>query len=189
MSNYQQQPPYGQQPQYQQQPYGQQQYQQQPYGQQQYQQPYGQQYQQPYGQPQYQQPYGQQPFGNPYDPKTYGYYEMITHLLLCMFTCGIWVYIWIHRTTKLLSNVYGFQRQEPTTKLLLCLFVPFYFIYWLYDQGKRAEANARAQGLHEECATMVLLFAFLCPIVSYYMLQNVINKTAEAQANRARMGV
>ena len=180
MSNYQQQqPPYGQQ-QYQQ-PYGQQQYQQQPYGQQQY--------QQPYGQPQYQQPYGQQPFGNPYDPKTYGYYEMITHLLLCMFTCGIWVYIWIHRTTKLLSNVYGFQRQEPTTKLLLCLFVPFYFIYWLYDQGKRAEANARAQGLHEECATMVLLFAFLCPIVSYYMLQNVINKTAEAQANRARMGV
>ena len=174
MSNYQQQPPYGQQPQYQQQ----------------YQQPYGQpQYQQPYGQPQYQQPYGQQPFGNPYDPKTYGYYDIVTHLLLCLFTGGIWACIWIYKTTNLLSNVYGFQRQDATTKLLLCLFVPFYVIFWYYDQGKRVEAQARAQGLHEDCANMILLFAILLPVISAYMLQNSINKIAEVQANRARMGV
>ena len=153
---------------------------QQPYGQNPYgQQPYG---QNPYGQNPY---YGQTPYGFPNDPKTYGYHELLTHILLCMFTCGVWVYIWIYRTTKTLSNVYGFQPQDPVTKLLLCLFVPFYFIYWLYDQGKRAEAYARSVGLREECATMCLLFGFLFPIVAYYMLQNTINKAAQVMARGA----
>ena len=166
MSNYQ--PPYGQQP----------------YGQQpQYQQPYG---QQPYGQAPYgQQPYGQQPYGYPRDPKSFGYYDMVTHILLCLFTGGIWPMIWVHKTTKTLSNVYGFPSQDPVTKLLLCLFVPFYIIFWLYDQAKRAESYARSVGIHEEISTMVLLFAFLLPIISYYMLQNTINKAAQAMAARA----
>ena len=183
---------YQQDPQYQQQPYGQQQYQQQPYGQQQYQQqPYGQQQyqQQPYGQPQYQQPYGQpqyqQPFGNPADPKTHGYYEMLTHLLLCIFTCGIWSYIWIYKTSKTLSNVYGFQRQEPLTQTLLCIFIPFYYIYWFHSYAKRAEAYARNAGLHEECATLALVFSFLNGLVAYYVVQDVINRTAKAMAAQA----
>ena len=41
-------------------------------------------YQQPYGQNPYgQNPYGQAPFGFPNDPKTYGYTDLLTHILLC----------------------------------------------------------------------------------------------------------
>ena len=188
MSDYQQ--PYGQNPQYQQPQYQQNpqyqqpqyqqnpQYQQPPYGQAPYgQAPYG---QAPYGQPQYQQPYA-----NPADPKTYGYYEMLTHLLLCIFTCGIWSYIWIYKTSKTLSNVYGFQHQEPLTQTLLCIFIPFYTIYWFYSYGKRVEAHARSAGLQEECATLALVFSFLNALVSYYVIQDVINRTAKAMAAQA----
>ena len=157
-----------------QQPYGQNPYGQQPYGQN----PYG---QNPYGQ----NPYGQQPFGFPNDPKTYGYYELLTHILLCMFTFGVWVYIWIYRTTKTLSNVYGMPRQEPVAQMLLCLFVPFYYIYWLYEQGKRAEAYARSAGLQEQCTTLVLVFGFLNSLLAYYVLQDVINRSAKVMAARA----
>ena len=152
---------------------------QQPYGQN----PYG---QQPYGQYPYgQNPYGQQPFGFPNDPKTYGYTDLLTHVLLCMFTCGVWSFIWIYRTTKTLSNIYGMTRQEPVAQLLLCLFVPFYVIYWLYDQAKRAEVYARNAGLQEQCATMALVFGFLNSILAFYLIQDVINRSAKAMAARA----
>ena len=152
---------------------------QQPYGQN----PYG---QQPYGQYPYgQNPYGQQPFGFPNDPKTYGYTDLLTHVLLYMFTCGVWSFIWIYRATKTLSNVYGMTRQEPVAQLLLCLFVPFYVIYWLYDQGKRAEVYARNAGLQEQCATMALVFGFLNSILAFYLIQDVINRSAKAMAARA----
>ena len=150
-----------------------------------YQQPYG---QQPYGQAPYgQNPYGQNPYGQPFgpDPKNFGFYDLTTHLLLCLFTCGIWPIIWVHRTTKTLSNVYGMPRQEPVAQMLLCLFVPFYYIYWLYEQGKRAEAYARSAGLQEQCTTLVLVFGFLNSMLAFYLIQDVINRSAKVMAARA----
>lgn len=181
-------------PQYQQTQYQQTQYQApyQQYQQPQYQQPQYQQYQQPqyqqyqqYQQPQYQQaPYGQQPQyqGYPKDPKNFGYISMATHVLLSLFTFGIWTYIWIYKTTKTLSSVPGEQPQDPTVKLLLCMFVPFYMFFWLYNQGKRAEAYGRSAGVQVECATLCLVFAFLFPLASYILLQSGINRAAEAMA-------
>ena len=137
------------------------------------------QYQQPqYQQPQYQQPQYQQP---PREAaKRFGYIDILTHVLLCLFTCGIWTLIWIYRTSKTLSNVPGEKPQDPVAQLLLCMFVPFYIIFWLYGQGKRAELYCRSVGIHAECATMCLLFAFLIPLVSYILLQSTVNKAAEA---------
>ena len=146
------------------------------YQQPQYQQP---QYQQPqYQQPQYQAPQYQQP---PREAaKRFGYIDILTHVLLCLFTCGIWTLIWIYRTSKTLSNVPGEKPQDPVAQLLLCMFVPFYIIFWLYGQGKRAELYCRCVGIQAECATMCLLFAFLVPLVSYILLQSTVNKAAEA---------
>lgn len=60
-----------------------------------------------------------------------GYIGMAQHVLLLLLTCGIWLYVWIYRTTGYLNCLEDKKPQNPTTKLLLCMFVPFYFIYWI----------------------------------------------------------
>ena len=60
-----------------------------------------------------------------------GYISMGMHIALLLLTGGIWMYIWVYRTTKLLNCVEDEEYRNPTTKLLLCMFVPFYFIYWI----------------------------------------------------------
>ena len=159
MSNYQQpygQQPYGQQPQYQQNP----------------------QYQQ---QPQYQQPYGQQPFGNPYDPKTYGYYEMITHILLCLFTGGIWNLIWIYRTTRYLNCLPDEEYRNPATKLLLCMFVPFYSIYWIYKSAQRIDKLAKQNGIVSDLAVVCLILEIFVSLIPPILMQDKINKIVGSQ--------
>ena len=47
-------------------------------------------------------------------------------ILLSIFTLGIWSLIWIHRTTKFLNQAPDAEYHNPTKKLLLCMFVPFY---------------------------------------------------------------
>lgn len=68
---------------------------------------------------------------------------LIKHILLLSFTFGVWTFIWIYRTTKLLNNAPGVKYKKPVAVLLLCMFVPFYQIYWLYDQGKRIDIFSR----------------------------------------------
>ena len=46
------------------------------------------------------------------------------HILLCLFTFGIWYLIWTYRTTKFLNKAPNAVQYNPTSKLLLCMFVP-----------------------------------------------------------------
>ena len=121
----------------------------------------------------------------PRDAKSFGYIDMTLHVLLSLFTCGIWLYIWIYKTSKTLSDVPGEPRQDPAVSLLLCIFVPFYMIYWFYKQGKRAEIYAHSAGVYTSCASTCLIFAFLLPLVSYIVLQSTVNKAAQAHSVRS----
>lgn len=43
------------------------------------------------------------------------YCGLVKHILLLLFTCGIWLYIWIYRVTGYTNNVQGEENRDPTT--------------------------------------------------------------------------
>ncbi len=104
------------------------------------------------------------------------YCSLGKHIVLCLFTFGIWPLIWTHRTTKFLNCAPGATYYDPTKKLLLCMFVPFYQLYWYYKHGQRIDALSREKGLNNsDMATMCLVLGIFIPIVATILMQDRIN--------------
>lgn len=111
-----------------------------------------------------------------------GYVDLLKHILLSIFTFGIWSLIWTYRTTKFLNNAPNAQWHDPTKKLLLCIFVPFYGIYWYYTQGQRLDSYAKQKLPNAtERSTLYLILGIFIPIVASIMMQDCINSICTAQ--------
>lgn len=103
------------------------------------------------------------------------YVDMLKHVLLLLFTFGIYHCIWIYKTTEYTNQIKPSEERNTTVNLLLCLFVPFYIIFWyyktaeiIYDCIDNSDSNFK---------TMVLIFSIFAPIVSAILVQDKINKT------------
>ena len=103
---------------------------------------------------------------------------MAKHVLLLLFTFLIWYFIWIYRTTKHLNALRDEPPRNPTTKLLLCMFVPFYAVYWAYKSGQRADRLAAQRGIPSNISAACLVCAIFIPFVMAIILQNRINAIA-----------
>ena len=108
-------------------------------------------------------------------PSSVIYCGLVKHILLLLFTCGIWLYIWIYRVTGYLNKVQGSQYRNPTTKLLLCMFVPFYYIYWTYKTAQLTDQLAREKGLASDLSTLCLILSILVGIIPPILLQDKLN--------------
>ena len=108
--------------------------------------------------------------------KQEGYYDLVQHALLLLFTFGIWELIWIYRTTKFLNNAPDQEERNPTTKLLLCMFVPFYYVYWIYRSCKILDAWGKEKQDDEEITLIAFILSFFVRIVSLILMQNKINR-------------
>ena len=109
-----------------------------------------------------------------------GFYSLVTHGLLLIFTFGIWEFIWIYRTTQLLNCVQDEPPRNPTTKLLLCIFVPFYIIYWVYKHARYIDSLAASKGIWSDLSTVCLVMMFFVPIVSLVLMQDKLNNIVTA---------
>ena len=99
------------------------------------------------------------------------------HLFLCIVTLGVWNYIWVYRTTKFLNNANETKKYNPTAELLLCLFVPFYSIYWFYKHSKKVEAFLEQEtGIKENIHIIALILSILVPTAALVVLQYHIQK-------------
>ncbi len=103
------------------------------------------------------------------------YYPLLTHVLLLIFTFGIWLLIWIYRVTGYLNRVQGEQYRNPTTKLLLCMFVPFYYIYWTYKTAQLIDKWGRTRNLNSDLATICLVASFFVAIIPPILMQDKLN--------------
>lgn len=108
------------------------------------------------------------------------YCSLIKHILLLLFTFGIWYYIWIYRMTGYTNAARGEEYRNPTKKLLLCMFVPFYSIYWTYKTAQRVDKMAAVKGVSSDMATFCLILAIFVVIIPPILLQDVMNKIATA---------
>jgi hypothetical protein len=109
----------------------------------------------------------------------YGYHEMTKHVLLLLLTCGVWYFIWIYKTTKYLNIVKGNDPRDPVRELLLCIFVPFYAVYWTGNTAKRVDMLAGSKGLNSNitaiCQILAFFLYFMPPIIIQDKINDVIN--------------
>jgi len=119
-------------------------------------------------------PYRANIYSNPPFPAE-GRFDILTHVLLLIFTFGIWELIWNYRTTKYLNCCPGEEYRNPTTKLLLCMFVPFYHLYWVYKSSQRIDKMSALRGVPSDSATINLILEIFVGIVPPILMQSKIN--------------
>lgn len=103
--------------------------------------------------------------------KNDGYIDMAMHVLLLLFTFGIWYLIWIYKTTT-----YAYKsNRESGLKLILCMFVPFYNIYWTYVTSKMLDDEGRTKGIYSEICTICVILQVFVPFVVPILMQSKVN--------------
>lgn len=111
------------------------------------------------------------------------YMGLFAHVLLLLFTGGIWHLIWIYRTTHYLNCVHGESYRNPATKLLLCMFVPFYSIYWFYKSAQRIDKLAATVDVISDLAVVCLILEIFIPLIPPILMQDKINKITQTKQN------
>ena len=112
--------------------------------------------------------------------------SLVSHVLLLLLTFGIWQLIWIYRTTRYLNCLPDEEYRNPATKLLLCMFVPFYSTYWVYKSAQRIDKLAAAADVVSDLAVVCLILEIFVPLVPPILMQDKINKILETQGNYAQ---
>lgn len=104
---------------------------------------------------------------------------LFKHVILLLFTFGIWWLIWNYRITRYLNCVENEEYRNPATKLLLCMFVPFYSVYWTYKSAQRIDKLAKSVDVVSDLATPCLILEIFVPFIPPILMQDKINKILE----------
>lgn len=107
------------------------------------------------------------------------YIDLAMHVILLLVTCGIWQLIWIYKVTKYLNNCPQEEYRNPTNKLLLCMFIPFYYIYWTYKSAQRVDKMSASRGIPCDIASLCLILSIFIGIVPPILIQMKLNALAE----------
>ena len=110
------------------------------------------------------------------------YKSLVPHVLLLLFTCGIYYLVWIYRTTDSLNACKNEEYRTPVNKLLLCMFVPFYSIYWTYKSAHRIDALGYEKGIQGDTATLSLILSLFVPILPPILMQSKLNSVLMADS-------
>ena len=110
------------------------------------------------------------------------YKSLVPHVLLLLFTCGIYYLVWIYRTTDSLNACKNEEYRTPVNKLLLCMFVPFYLIYWTYKSAHRIDMLGYEKGIQGETATLSLILSLFVPILPPILMQSKLNSVIMADS-------
>lgn len=82
--------------------------------------------------------------------EAYSYITMKKHLALLFFIYPVWLFVWVHRTTKAINEITGdYSKYKPTAETLKTL-IPFYSLYWTYRQAERLEEELNGCGAEEK---------------------------------------
>lgn len=103
------------------------------------------------------------------------YYNLGMHVVLLLLTFGVWYLIWIYRMTGYLNRVKDEQLRNPTNQLLLCIFVPFYTVWWVYQSAQRIDKLAAAKGIASDLSMLCLILAIFVGVVPPILMQDKIN--------------
>lgn len=113
------------------------------------------------------------------EEKKSGYVKLYKHILYLLFTFGIWELVWIYRTTDKLNQYFDDEsrKRDPVKKLLLCMFIPFYYIYWTYKSAEMVDELSARQGRQDSIKTACVVLSIFVRFVSAIIMQNSLNCT------------
>ena len=104
------------------------------------------------------------------------------HLVASLFTFGVWELSWIYRRTSFLNRL-SVQQRSAKKELFLCMFLPFYYFYWMYKSAKIVDCYTKGHENPTKLSVLCLLLCFLpCPLAST-ILQDHINELVEAEGD------
>lgn len=104
------------------------------------------------------------------------YNSIAKHLFFTFISAGIWQLIWIYHVTRNLNSVASAESRKPAGELLLSMFLPFYYSYWILKTAENVEAYAEEHGKQYRLDVICFIFAFICPLISTVLIQNKINQ-------------
>ena len=111
-----------------------------------------------------------------YQPqKPNGYFDMVPHILLLLFTFGIWRLIWVYKTTEFLNCTPNEPERTPVCQLLLFMFVPFYSFYWIYASCKRIDTLGYYKNIPGEITVMCVICEIFINLLTPMFMQDKIN--------------
>ena len=99
--------------------------------------------------------------------------DLITVILLSIFTCGIYSIYWMYQTTRELNSC---EPDEPLTNyfiaiLLSVITLGIYGIYWTYKFYKKVDSVTKSNN----CLVSFLLSIFVNLFVGIILTQHAIN--------------
>jgi hypothetical protein len=105
-----------------------------------------------------------------------GYIDMLVHVLLTVFIFPVYLFIWIYKTTVFTNTLPGVRQRDPVKKLLLCMFVSFYVLYWIYITGTIIDGYSKSKNIISDIALPSLLLSlFGLMFIAVILLQSKIN--------------
>lgn len=87
------------------------------------------------------------------------YLSLVPFVLTSLLTCGIRTLVWIYTTTGKLNDVCEEKVSNPGLRVFLCIVVPGYFIYCIYELGKRIDSLEDRNGRYSHSATACAIYA------------------------------
>lgn len=105
------------------------------------------------------------------------YIDMLTHSLLCLFTLGIYQFVWMYKTTKYLNKVVPSNARNEVLELVLCIFIPFYSVYWYYCTAKSYNVLTKT----DSTVLFIILELFGGNVVAPVLIQNKFNEIVQAE--------
>ena len=103
------------------------------------------------------------------------YCSLGKHVLLLLFTFGIWPLIWVYRMTEYLNCVKNEPSRGPAAQLLLYLFIPFYSIYWFYKSAQRIDALAKTRRVSSDLSVICPVLAIFISFIPMILMQEKVN--------------
>ncbi len=113
-----------------------------------------------------------------------GYFSVARHLALTVFTLGLWYIAWVWHSTRHLNKVENFEERKPTACLLLCLFLPFYALYWNYGSAQRVDRLAGQNGVASKLDVLCLALGLIFPFLPSILIQDKFNRIALVQSGK-----
>ena len=101
-------------------------------------------------------------------------------LFLTLITLGIWMLVWIYRTTAALLPFEDRHPRKPWLEVICCLLLPFYVVYWLYRSAQLAALAADGEEDWHFSTLCLVLGALLRP-VSMLLVQEKLNVLADRE--------
>mgnify|MGYP003308094836 CR=1 FL=1 len=90
---------------------------------------------------------------------------------------AIYKWVWINRTTKYLNIVKDSKKHNSGLEIILCMFVPFYTIYWTYQSALRIEKLCKEKKIEYmgDFVSVATVLEVLFTVISAIYMQNRIN--------------